>query len=459
MPFNGAGVFNRLYSWTQDAINGIKIRADRMDSEDNGFAAGLTDCVTRDGQSGWLANLPAGGFKIVNLTAGTADGDSLAFNQANAQFGNNLAVGGAYSSEWGNYGYQILAPVGQFGLFSASSLRVDADAVKIGSLAFEFNTNTATYRTRAAIDCLSSGATANKRGGKLSFKTAPDNATTPLERVVIDKDGLVGINTTPVNILDIMQSQNAASLGLLKNANGGVGAVASWGSNNGTHGVVMQMQGTGYTTAGAFRQDGALFYTDGIGGMGFSIPSDAFRWWVGGANVATLSLGTLALLTTLSAQNALFSGTGGASGFVQCTGFGNSVKLDPQSFVYNYGGGFDFVNNLGTGQHLDYTTGNWGNISDEKAKDGLVPITGALDRVDDIRTMTGYYIGDEAKTIQPFMIAQDWEKIAPSLTPKKWKDGIETNELLLAYAQTVTYAFACIKELKQRLTALEQKGS
>lgn len=50
MPFNGSGVFNRVYSWTQDAANSIDITASRVDTEDTGFATGLTNCVTRDGQ-------------------------------------------------------------------------------------------------------------------------------------------------------------------------------------------------------------------------------------------------------------------------------------------------------------------------------------------------------------------------------------------------------------------------
>ena len=57
MPFNGSGTFTRLYNWTDDAANGIKIRADRMDAEMDGFATGLTDCVTRDGQSAATAEM------------------------------------------------------------------------------------------------------------------------------------------------------------------------------------------------------------------------------------------------------------------------------------------------------------------------------------------------------------------------------------------------------------------
>lgn len=81
MAFNGAGVFNRLYSWVQDAINGIKIRADRMDAEDNGFATGLTDCITRDGQSPALANLPMGGFRHTGVQDGQTQTDYATVSQ------------------------------------------------------------------------------------------------------------------------------------------------------------------------------------------------------------------------------------------------------------------------------------------------------------------------------------------------------------------------------------------
>lgn len=50
MAFNGSGVFNRIYSWAQDAANSIDITASRVDTEDSGFATGLSLCVTRDGQ-------------------------------------------------------------------------------------------------------------------------------------------------------------------------------------------------------------------------------------------------------------------------------------------------------------------------------------------------------------------------------------------------------------------------
>jgi len=81
MPYNGTGVFNRIYQWVQDAANGIFVDATRTDTDSNDIAAGLTNCVTRDGQSPWLANIPAGGFKITGLAAGVNTTDSTNYTQ------------------------------------------------------------------------------------------------------------------------------------------------------------------------------------------------------------------------------------------------------------------------------------------------------------------------------------------------------------------------------------------
>jgi len=81
MPFNGVGVFNRVYQWVQDAANGIDVDATRTDTDSNDIASGLTNCVTRDGQSPWLANLPAGGFKVTGMGNGSASTDSVTYGQ------------------------------------------------------------------------------------------------------------------------------------------------------------------------------------------------------------------------------------------------------------------------------------------------------------------------------------------------------------------------------------------
>lgn len=81
MPYNGVGVFTRIYQWVQDAANGIFVDATRTDTDSNDIAAGLTNCVTRDGQSPWLANIPAGNFKITGLANGSNTTDSVNYGQ------------------------------------------------------------------------------------------------------------------------------------------------------------------------------------------------------------------------------------------------------------------------------------------------------------------------------------------------------------------------------------------
>src|SRR3954470_20413189 len=67
--FNGTGTFVRSYSWVQDAANAIDITATRFDTEDDGYAAGLTNCITRDGQGIPTANISWGGYDLSNVTA------------------------------------------------------------------------------------------------------------------------------------------------------------------------------------------------------------------------------------------------------------------------------------------------------------------------------------------------------------------------------------------------------
>jgi hypothetical protein len=67
MPFDGYGTFIRLRSWVVDATNSVKIRADFHDDEDNGFAAGLSQCIVKDGQSTITQNIPFNSRRIVSL--------------------------------------------------------------------------------------------------------------------------------------------------------------------------------------------------------------------------------------------------------------------------------------------------------------------------------------------------------------------------------------------------------
>lgn len=117
MPgYNGAGAFVRAYDWTTDRDAGIKIRADRMDEEMDGFATGLSTALCKDGQSTPTANLPMGGFKLTGLGAGSAAGHSVRWEQV---LGNTISPT-QITADQDDY-----APTGYA---YASILRLDVDA-------------------------------------------------------------------------------------------------------------------------------------------------------------------------------------------------------------------------------------------------------------------------------------------------------------------------------------------
>lgn len=96
MPYNGTGSFVLVYDWPTDKINGIKIRADRMQAQEQDMAGnGLSNAITRDGQSPPTANLPMGGFKLTGNANGAAATDLPTMAQIQAGDGRYVDVSGA----------------------------------------------------------------------------------------------------------------------------------------------------------------------------------------------------------------------------------------------------------------------------------------------------------------------------------------------------------------------------
>lgn len=76
MAFNGSGTFNRIYNWANDKANGVNITASRFDTEDGGFATGLSTCICKDGQQITTAQIP---FAVgLSTLAGTAGAPGVA---------------------------------------------------------------------------------------------------------------------------------------------------------------------------------------------------------------------------------------------------------------------------------------------------------------------------------------------------------------------------------------------
>lgn len=92
--YNGLGTYVRFENWTNDAAAGIKIRADRMDIECDGYATGLSTAICKDGQTTTTALIPfAAGISSTSGTFSTTLGVTGA-----ATFGNNVNVLGTLSA-------------------------------------------------------------------------------------------------------------------------------------------------------------------------------------------------------------------------------------------------------------------------------------------------------------------------------------------------------------------------
>jgi hypothetical protein len=118
--------------WTGDAVAGIAIDATRHDTQDNDFAAGINQCLTKDGQNSCTADLNFGGFRPSNVAGGSAaapaytannDTDTGAFSPAANAYA--IATGGVERvrvSSTGKVGIGTTAPFATLDV--ASSLQI-----------------------------------------------------------------------------------------------------------------------------------------------------------------------------------------------------------------------------------------------------------------------------------------------------------------------------------------------
>jgi hypothetical protein len=69
-------------NWMNDAAANIRIRADRHDQEDDNFAQGLSQCITKDGQTTVTANLPMSNYRHTGVGAAANRTDYARLDQA-----------------------------------------------------------------------------------------------------------------------------------------------------------------------------------------------------------------------------------------------------------------------------------------------------------------------------------------------------------------------------------------
>jgi hypothetical protein len=79
MAFNGSGTFNLATG--NPVVSGTTISSTWANNTLTDIASGLTNTITRDGQSPATANIPLGNYKLTGVGAPTANGDALVFGE------------------------------------------------------------------------------------------------------------------------------------------------------------------------------------------------------------------------------------------------------------------------------------------------------------------------------------------------------------------------------------------
>lgn len=79
MPYNGSGTF--VLPAGNPVVTGTTISSTTTNSTNNDLANGLSNAITRNGQSPPTANLPMGGYKLTGLAAGSGTGDSARYDE------------------------------------------------------------------------------------------------------------------------------------------------------------------------------------------------------------------------------------------------------------------------------------------------------------------------------------------------------------------------------------------
>jgi hypothetical protein len=201
--------------WAGDESLGIGIESGRHDTQDNDFATGINNCLTKDGQNSATANLPMGGFKHTNVANATADNEYTTLGQIKAGVTIQAAGVNGPSLRVENYTNGSVTP--QIYLFKSRGGTVGANAIvqsnyALGTIVW-WGANGTGYNAAAGITAEVDGTpgASNDMPGRLIFYTTADNAGSPTERMRITSAGRIGINnTTPSGTFAVNNSESNA---------------------------------------------------------------------------------------------------------------------------------------------------------------------------------------------------------------------------------------------------------
>lgn len=464
--------------WTGDATSGIGIEAGRHDTQDDDFATGINACLAKNGSNQMTGNLNFGGNLPSNVGAGTAaapaycagndidtgifspGANTLAVSTGGTErtridstgqeligitsARTNLFAGGvtsiqqrehvisgttrAVSQVWNSNdsqgGYITIAKTR--GTTTGSNTVVQSND-QLGGISFQGadGTNMIEAARIQAFSAATPGA--NDMPGLLVFSTTADGAASVTERLRINQEGNIGIDsTTPLEKLQIGSVSSVTP----SDSSGSVGTIVGFNTyynaglkalTTGARAVVVELSNAG----------GLLKSSTGTQTGGSALTTfNTYMEWGGFNDLVQFSTAGVNRVRITAAGETLTGGTTDNGAYnLQCNG-----------------------------------TGVWGagayvNGSDARIKDEVSAIGSTLETIKKLNPVTYKYKPEWSKdqSVQPGFIAQEVEQ---ALQGTSYVDGIVHHGydyMALAYQNFVPLLVKATQELSAKVESLEAK--
>jgi hypothetical protein len=165
----------------------------------------------------------------------------------------------------------------------------------------------------------------------------------------------LGIGMTPSNVLDITQSQNAASIGRIFNGTSGTAGSAEWRASNDVNDSIRLISiNQSYTTSGLFVARKSVIASDGVGLAITTMSAQAMQFGINNTEVARfdssgrLQVGTTAGTGRINMANAggglqQINSTGGTQEILNLFSDNNLYFSAPSNIIIRPGGGGERV--------------------------------------------------------------------------------------------------------------------